>query len=66
MEREPGLPYVHVMEKMKKRFGLKEIPETAQVKLSRLRQDQGESVEDWADRVMQLANRAFPNYQMTM
>ena len=61
MEREPGLPYVHVMEKMKKRFGLKEIPETAQVKLSRLRQDQGESVEDWADRVMQLANRAFPN-----
>lgn len=40
---------------MEKRFGYKQILETAQLKMKSLIQANGESLEDWADRVFQLA-----------
>ena len=46
---------------MDKRFGVKEIPETAQVKLATMKQQLDESIEDWADRVLQLTTHAFQN-----
>ena len=46
---------------MDKRFGVKEIPETAQVKLATMKQQLDESIEDWADRVLQLTIHAFQN-----
>ena len=45
---------------MEKRFGFHEIPETAQVQLNNMKQYADESIKDWADRVLQLATKAFP------
>ena len=47
--------------RLEKRFGFAEIPETAQIKLHSLTQVAEESFEEWADRVLQLASRAFQN-----
>ena len=49
------------MTKLEKRFGNKPQPDTAQDQLSNSRQLQDEKIEDWADRVQQLAARAYPN-----
>lgn len=51
--------FLQLMQKLEKRFGYKEIPETAQLKMNSLMQANGESIEDWADRVFQLALRAY-------
>ena len=45
--------------KIEKRFGFRELPETAQVQFSNARQTPEELLEDWADRVLSLATRAF-------
>lgn len=50
---------MQLMQKLQKRFGYKEIPETAQLKLSSLMQGTEEIMEEWADRVFQLALRAY-------
>lgn len=50
---------MQLMQKLQKRFGYKEIPETAQLKLSSLMQGTEEIMEEWADRVLQLALRAY-------
>jgi hypothetical protein len=47
------------MQKMEKRFGYKEIPETAQLKQVSIVQCLDESMEEWADRVFHLALRAY-------
>jgi hypothetical protein len=54
-----GIGFLQLMQKMEKRFGYKEIPETAQLKLSSITQLVNESWEEWADRVLQLALRAY-------
>lgn len=51
--------FLQLMQKLEKRFGYKKIPETAQLKMNSLMQANGESLEDWADRVFQLALRAY-------
>lgn len=53
--------YQDIMQRLEKRFGFAEIPETAQIKLHTLIQKAEESIEEWADRVLQLASRAFQN-----
>ena len=45
--------------KIEKRFGFRELLETAQVQFSNARQTLEELLEDWADRVLSLATRAF-------
>ncbi|VDI45311.1 Hypothetical predicted protein [Mytilus galloprovincialis] len=50
-----------LVEKLHKRFGFKALPETAQVQFNNARQAPEESLEDWADRVLSLATRAFRN-----
>ena len=40
-------------------FGFRELPETAQVQFSNAHQTPEELLEDWADRVLSLATRAF-------
>lgn len=61
VEREGNMHYQDIMQRLEKRFGFAEIPETAQIKLHRLIQKAEESIEEWADRVLQLASRAFQN-----
>ena len=61
IKRDATITYEELMQKLQKRFGIKEIPETARVKFNSLKQAQDESIEDWADRVLQLSIHAFPD-----
>lgn len=63
MTQNVDIGFLQLMQKMEKRFGYKEIPETAQLKMNSLMQANGESLEDWADRVFQLALRAYEGFQ---
>ncbi|XP_052273390.1 uncharacterized protein LOC127873552 [Dreissena polymorpha] len=51
--------FSEIMRKMEARFGAKELSETARVKFQQATQNAGESLEDWADRVLTLAIPAF-------
>jgi hypothetical protein len=53
------MAYKDLILKIEKRFGFRELPETAQVQFNNARQTPEELLEDWADRVLYLATRAF-------
>ena len=59
MERNEHLTYRRLMSRLEKRFGVKELAETAQARFQQAIQASGESLEDWADRVLTLATKAF-------
>jgi hypothetical protein len=59
VERNKDMAYKDPKIKLEKRFGLRELPETAQVQFSNVRQTPDELLEDWVDRVLSLATRAF-------
>ena len=59
MERNEHLTYRRLMSRLEKRFGVKELAETAQARFQQATQASGESLEDWADRVLTLATKAF-------
>ena len=61
VERNKNMAYTDLVRKLEKRFGFKELPETAQVQFNNARQNPEESLEDWADRVLTLATKAFRN-----
>ena len=51
--------YADLVRKFEKRFGYQDLPETLQMQFLGARQKSNESIEDWADRVLSLATRAF-------
>jgi hypothetical protein len=53
------MAYKDLIMKIEKRFGFRELPETAQVQFNNAHQTPEELLEDWADRVLSLATRAF-------
>ena len=59
MERNEHLTYQRLMCRLEKRFGIKELAETAQARFRQATQASGESLEDWADRILTLATKAF-------
>ena len=59
MERNEHLTYRRLMCRLEKRFGIKELAETAQARFRLATQASGESLEDWADRILTLATKAF-------
>ena len=59
VERNQEMVYMDLIRKLEKRFGFRELPETAQVQFNNARQTPDELLEDWADRVLCLATRAF-------
>ena len=59
MESHSDLTYQQIIEKLQWRFGTRELPETAQVRFQHACQNSGETLEEWADRVLTLASRAF-------
>ena len=59
MERNEHLTYRRLMCRLEKRFGIKELAETAQARFRQATQASGESLEDWADRILTLATKAF-------
>ncbi|MES9884490.1 MAG: helix-hairpin-helix domain-containing protein [Sedimenticola sp.] len=58
-ERDEDLGFRHIMQRLEKRFGAMDLDETAQVRFHQAMQQPSESLDDWADRVMTLANRAL-------
>ena len=67
-EREAQIDYSTLMERMERRFGARELPETSYARFASAQQRENEELEDWADRVLTLANRAFkdlPESHMT-
>lgn len=59
MQMGKNLSFSRIMKKLESRFGEKELPETSRAKFQQASQNQGELLEDWADRVMTLATPAF-------
>jgi hypothetical protein len=58
-ERNQDMAYMDLIQKLEKRFGFRELPETAQFQFNNARQTPEELLEDWADRVLSLATRAL-------
>ena len=59
LEQKHKLTYRQLLSKLENRFGAKELPATAQGLFQQATQAPRETLEDWADRVMSLATRAF-------
>ena len=59
VERNHDMAYMDLIRKLEKWFGFRELPETAQVQFNNARQTPEELMEDWVDRVLSLATRAF-------
>ena len=53
------MAYKDLILKIEKRFGFRELPETAQVQFNNARQTPEELLADWADQVLSSAIRAF-------
>ncbi|MCU7901935.1 MAG: zinc finger domain-containing protein [Candidatus Thiodiazotropha sp. (ex Lucinoma aequizonata)] len=67
-ERDATVSYFLLMDKMERRFGVRELAETSYARFQSALQKPEEELEDWADRVLTLANRAFkhlPENHMT-
>lgn len=58
-QRDHTISFHEIIRKMERRFGREGLPQTAQAEFGNLKQNQGESLETWADRVLTLATRAF-------
>ena len=63
MERNEHLTYRRLMCRLEKRFGIKELAETAQARLQQATQASGESLKGCADRILTLATKAFKRLQ---
>ena len=59
LEQKHTLNYRQLLNKLESRFGAKELPATAQGLFQQATQAPRETLEDWADRIMTLATRAF-------
>ena len=59
VERNHDMAYKDLILKIEKRFGFRELSETAQVQFNNVRQTPEELLADWADRVLSLPTRAF-------
>lgn len=60
-EREPNLPFFDVVSRMESRFAFRELQETSLLAFMNCSQNKDEKVEEWADRVLTLATKAFKN-----
>ena len=59
LEQKHTLNYRQLLNKLESRFGAKELPATAEGLFQQATQAPRETLEDWADRIMTLATRAF-------
>ena len=59
MERTKHLSYRKLLKRLDDRFGDRELPASAQVRIQQATQKKEESLEDWADRVLTLSDKAF-------
>ena len=60
MDHEPYLEFADIIQRLRKRFDYRDLPETSQLEFASARQTSKETVKDWANRVEDLAMLAFP------
>ena len=65
MEREPHIDYFDVVNKLAKRFDIKDLPETIQMHFGFASQSAKETLIEWSDRVVTMAMRAFSDLSDT-
>ena len=53
------VPYKELLHRLEERFDAKELPATAQGRFQAISQGVGESLDEWSDRVLTLATKAF-------
>ena len=58
-DMDPEADVATIFRKMEKRFGLKELPETSHARFQQATQTAEEDLENWADRILTLAGKAF-------
>ncbi|KAH3694045.1 hypothetical protein DPMN_081484 [Dreissena polymorpha] len=58
-EGRETVPYKELLHRLKERFDAKELPATAQGRFQAISQAVGESLDEWSDRVLTLATKAF-------
>ncbi|KAH3848775.1 hypothetical protein DPMN_091155 [Dreissena polymorpha] len=51
--------YFDMIQRVEKRFGYQDLPDTATIAFNNARQDVEEDIDDWADRIMTLTTNAF-------
>ncbi|XP_041470201.1 uncharacterized protein LOC121419807 [Lytechinus variegatus] len=58
--QNPAMDFTVAIRKMAARFNFSELPESSQLKFMAAKQEASESLEEWVDRLQDLAVRAFP------
>ena len=58
LERDPLITYPEIIEKVEKRFGFQDVPKMSMIQFQNCKQEKHESLEEWANRVLSLANKA--------
>ncbi|KAH3821818.1 hypothetical protein DPMN_123586 [Dreissena polymorpha] len=59
VEKYDDMEYIDIIKRFEKRFGYQDFPETATIAFNTARQEREEDLDDWADRIMTLATKAF-------
>ncbi|VDH99610.1 Hypothetical predicted protein [Mytilus galloprovincialis] len=62
LENNKTASFSDIISNMNKRFGHQELPETSQVQFQTSAQGEKETLEEWAERVLSLATRAYSRY----
>lgn len=59
VRRDKNIQYSDLVRCMEKRFNLKKLPETIRIQFQSARQFPGEDLDEWAERLLNLADKAF-------
>lgn len=59
ISRNQNIDYFDLLRKIEKRFNFVDLPKTLQLQLIGANQNVGEKLEDWADKLLSLATKAF-------
>lgn len=62
VQRNPQLDYFEVVDKLAKRFDIKDLPETTQMLFGVAVQNPKETLIEWCDRVSHMAMQAYPDF----
>ena len=59
LRREKNITFQELVNRMEKRFNLRKLVATLQVQFNNARQSENEDIDEWADRLLALADKAF-------
>ena len=59
IRREKNIAFEELVNRMEKRFNLRKLVATLQVQFNNARQSENEDIDEWTDRLIALADKAF-------